>query len=74
LAGGKTYSDVVHIKINPTFYAAGFKLTNNKADIHYYFANNIGLVYNSTDLSVAIPLSTPYTFAGTVTLTAHNIK
>lgn len=74
LAGGKTYTDVTHIKINPTFYALGFKLTNNKADIHYYFANNIGLIYSSTDLSVAIPLSAPYTYAGTVTLTSYNIK
>lgn len=73
-AGGKTYTDVTHIKINPTFYAMGFKLTNNKADIHYYFANTIGLIYSSTDLSVAIPLSAPYTYAGTVTLTSYNIK
>lgn len=74
LAGGKTYTDVTHIKINPTFYALGIKLSNNKADIHYYFANNIGLIYSSTDLSVAIPLSAPYTYAGTVTLTASSIK
>lgn len=74
LAGGKTYTDVTHIKINPTFYALGFKLTNNKADIHYYFANNVGLIYSSTDLSVAIPLSAPYTYTGTVTLTSSDIK
>lgn len=74
LAGGKTYSGVTHIKINPTFYALGFQLTNNKADIHYYFANNIGLIYSSTDLSVAIPLSAPYTYTGTVTLTSSDIK
>ena len=71
---GKTYTGVTHIKINPTFYANGFKFTNNKADIHYYFANNVGFIYSSTDLSVAIPFSSPYVYSGTVTLTAYNIK
>jgi hypothetical protein len=74
VAGGKTYTAVTHIKINPTFYAGGVKFTNNKADIHYYFANNIGFIYNSTDLSVAIPFSSPYVYTGTVTLVSYSIK
>ncbi|MBI2730379.1 MAG: hypothetical protein HYX40_06470 [Sphingobacteriales bacterium] len=73
-AGGKTYADVTHVKINPTFYASGFKLSNNKADIHYYFANNTGFIYSTTDLSVAIPFSSPYIYTGTVTLIVSNIK
>lgn len=72
--GGNTFNGVTHIKINPTFYGGGLKLTNNKANIDYYFANGIGFIYSNTDISVSIPLSDPYVFTGTVTLTAYNIK
>lgn len=71
---GKTFTNVMHIKINPTFSVSGIKLTNNKAEIHYYFADNIGFIYSSTDLSVAIPFSSPYNFVGEVKLTAYTIK
>lgn len=71
---GKTFTGVTHIKINPKFSVSGFLLTNKKAEIHYYFANNVGFIYSSTDLILGIPLSSDYTFTGTVTLTAYNIK
>lgn len=71
---GKTFTNVMHIKINPTFSVNGIILTNNKADIHYYFADNVGFIYSSTDLSVAIPFSPAYNYVGEVKLTAYNIK
>jgi hypothetical protein len=71
---GKTYADVMDIKINPTFSVNGILLTNNKADIHYYFANNVGFIHSTTDLSVAIPFSSPYNYTGEVKLTASDIK
>ena len=71
---GKTYTDVMDIKINPTFSVNGILLTNNKAEIHYYFSNNVGFIHSTTDLSVAIPFSSPYIFLGEVKLTGHTIK
>ena len=71
---GKTFTDVIDIKINPTFSVNGILLTNNKADIHYYFANNVGFIHSTTDLSVAIPFSAPYIFLGEVKLTDYTIK
>ena len=70
---GKTFSEVTHLKINPAFFAFGNQINTNKAEIHYYFANNVGYIYSSTDLAISL-FGVSYAFVGTVTLTAYNIK
>lgn len=70
----KTFTDVTVIKINPTFYSSGFQFNNNKAEIYYYFANNVGFIHSTTDLSVDIPLAADYIYLGEVKLTAYDIK
>jgi hypothetical protein len=48
---GVTYKNVIHLSVKPEFKALLIPI-GNTSDIHYYYADSIGLVYNKTALKI----------------------
>lgn len=48
---GVTYDKVIHLSVKPEFKALLVPI-GSSSDIHYYYADNIGMIYNKTKLSV----------------------
>lgn len=50
---GVTYKNVIHLSVKPEFKALLIPIGNTN-DIHYYYADNIGLIYNKTALKIPV--------------------
>jgi len=50
---GVTYKNVIHLSVKPEFKALLIPI-GNTSDIHYYYADNIGLIYNKTALKIPV--------------------
>ena len=50
---GITYRNVIHVKVRPEF-AALVVPVENVSDIHYYYAEGVGLIYNRSKISIPL--------------------
>jgi hypothetical protein len=50
---GTTYKNVIHLSVKPEFKALLIPI-GNTSDIHYYYADSIGLIYNKTALKIPV--------------------
>jgi len=67
---GVTYNNVIHLSVKPEFKALLIPI-GNTSDIHYYYADNIGLIYNKTALKVP---SANVDINKETFLTSYNVK
>ena len=67
---GVTYKNVIHLSVKPEFKALLVPIGNTN-DIHYYYADNIGMIYNKTMLKVP---SANVDINKEVKLTSYSIK
>jgi hypothetical protein len=69
---GKTYTNVIHIKVSPAFSVGSLSIVTTTNDVNYYFAKGVGLIYSNVNISVTQPF--PFTVTGETKLLSYTIN